>query len=228
MEEGVGYRYKEVSRTEEINDQEMKSCVHVQAREGDWQICTEDSIGDNKIIRKASLECFEDSIFMDFVVRMRFKKIFFDHAEIAGKKIVHEQKNVYHQFPVKNAHLIGSSFSVDINILDASCGEKFKPHLYVRDHGDEWVVHARMIPVTSDKDVLKLCSRYFSTSPLPQMVASPVLAFPAVKNYLWYRGEHSPYRSKLGRFFNLNAFPMVRLKKGEKLFWSVEIKINGQ
>ncbi|MGZ3790411.1 MAG: hypothetical protein ACXVLQ_17900, partial [Bacteriovorax sp.] len=225
LEKNIGYRYKIINQTFEEGEDFFKTSQDVEMKEGHWQLETEDSIVGRKIRRVATLRCLEDSIFMDFVVRFRFKASLFPTAKIQEKEIQHERSNVYHQYPVKLASLYGSGKEITIQVIDAECSEKLVPYLYVRDHQEEWVVHARMLPNCSDKTVIKLCSKYFRTSPLPIWLSSSLLKISKLKEYLWYRSEHSPYTNKIARIFSLNAFPMVILKKGTVLKWVVEVEI---
>ena len=228
MEEGIGYRFTVLDKKISVSNDRLTSFFHVKMREGEWILETADIIVGNSISRTAKLKCITDSIFMDFVVRFRFKKYFFSSGEIANKKIKHTSSNVYHQFEVTHASLVGDALSVDVKIVEAKTNNKFTPCLYIRDHQDEWVVHARMIPIGADKEVIKLCSRYFKTSPLPNFLTKVILSSKKIKNYLWYHSEHSPYKSRLANFFSPNAFPMIKLYAGQEIEWKVEIQINEQ
>jgi hypothetical protein len=100
-----------------------------------------------------------------------------------------------------------------------------KGHVYLRDGEDAWVLHVRMLPVAWDKAVIKLCSRWFGTRPLPQWASALLLRVPRVKDALWYRGERRPWRNRIACIFSPNAYPMVRIKKGEVLHWDVVCRI---
>lgn len=226
LEKGVGYRHVIKDYKESITENIFNSTSHVQMKEGEWILTVRDEIVDNKIIRKAKLLCLDDSYFMDFVVRFRFKREFFDKAMIAGKIINHDKRNIYHQYPVKEATLSGEKFEVKLKVKSAECLGKFTPNLYVRDQVNEWVVHARMIPRSEDKIVIKLCSRYFKTSPLPEIVTRWIFKIKGIKEYLWYRGEHSPYKNAIAKFFSPNAFPFVFLKKGQEISWELELEVD--
>lgn len=225
MEKNIGYRYQELAFTRDLSDAKYTTSQHIKMKEGEWKLSTTDEIIDHSVIRTAELVCVEDSILMDFVVRFRFKKKYFNQAMIADQKIPHTMSNVYHQYVTNEATLEGENLKLTVNIIGSETSGRFTPHLYVRDHQDEWVVHARMIPNSSDKDVIKLCSKYFATSPLPNIMTKSFLSFSNVKDYLWYHSEHSPYKNRLMKFFSPNAFPMIRLKKGQSLKWRVGVKI---
>jgi hypothetical protein len=226
LEEGIGYRYHVIEEKFNAGEKEYTSLSHVKMREGEWKLNTKDELEGNKIIRTAELLCVEDSIFMDFVVRFRFKKEHFNEAQINGKKIIHTKSNVYHQYEVDKAQLTGADYQVNVRTTYSDCAGKFRPHLYVRDHQDEWVIHARMIPNSSHKNVIKLCSRYFKTMPLPQFITNFILLSDKLKSYLWYRSEHLPYKNRIMKFFSPNAFPMIKLQKGQSLKWRVEVEID--
>ncbi len=120
---------------------------------------------------------------------------------------------------------MGSRFHLKISIQDFYCPSRMKPYMYVRDHEDEWVVHLRMLPVVYDKVVIKLCNNWYKTKPIPQMIASVLLASKFIKKYLWYHNERLPYNNRLLKIVNPNAFPMVKLDKGDKLKWSTKMEI---
>lgn len=223
QEKGIGYRYTLINQSSEVGEKFYRTSQEIKMQEGHWILDTEDIIIGNKVRRTATLKCVEDSTFMDFVIRFRFKSSFFKQAKINDKTYKHVGSNIYHQHIAKSAELAGPNIGTTVKIIEFNCAEKFIPHMYVRDHLDEWVVHARMIPKINDKVVIKLCSKYFKTSPLPLWLSNTILAIPTVKERLWYRSEHSPYKNKIAKVFSPNAFPMVVLKKGESLKWVVEV-----
>jgi len=230
MEKGIGYRYEVLNEKTEATTNLYKTCIHIKMKEGEWILNTSDEIIGNKIVRTAELLCMEDSWFMDFVVRFRFSKSFYSQAFINNKKIIHQSSNIYYQFKTDEARLESdnnnnnnnNNNNVLIKTRETDCAFKMTPYLYVRDHKDEWVVHARMLPNVEDKGVIKLCSHYFKTLPLPEKLTKHLLRIPCLKKYLHYRNEHTPYKSKVMKFFSPNAFSLVLLKKGERLFWKVE------
>lgn len=227
MEKNVGYRYEVKEECFKQEENLYTSFQHIKMKEGEWTLETSDEFINNYVIRTAELTCLEDSYFMDFVVRFRFKKNFLSSAFIAGQEIKHTASNIYHQHLVNQVSLEGEELKVSLQILDYECLGKFQPHLYVRDHNDEWVVHARMMPSCEDKNIIKLCSQYFKTSPLPDGITKILLKSKGLKDYLWYHSEHSPYISKIAKVFSPNAFPLVKLSKGQKLRWKVGVVIDG-
>lgn len=227
MENGIGYRYEVLSQEISTTDKKLSAKFQIKMREGLWILETSDEILDNRVLRTAKLTCLEDSLFMDFVVRFRFKRECFEQGLIGQETITHSASNIYHQHSVSEATLKGKDLEVTVNLIEAECLGKFKPQLYIRDHQDEWVIHARMMPIVDDKSIIKLCSKYFKTSPLPQAVTWLLLKLPSVKTYLWYHAEHTPYVNRLAKIFSPNAFPLVRLKKGQTIYWKVEMRIDG-
>jgi len=225
LEKGVGYRYSLLGESIEKQEKVLTQHLDIQFKEGRFSLVHKDQLDDKVIIRESDLIARSDSVFMDFVQRYRFKKEFFEYALIAGQKIVHTNSNVYHQFPVKEVVLKGTDLTIRISIDKVETANKFTPTMYVRDRGDEWIVHVRMIPSNDEFMVIKLCSRYFKTSPLPQWLTSAILFFPTIRNALRYRTERSPYKSRLMNFFAPNAFPMVRLKCGERLSWKSKLEV---
>ena len=226
LEKGVGYRHKRIKENHKELEGDSRFVTQVEMPDGVWLLTIEDSIKSEKVIvRTAYLEALEDTLLMDFVMRFRFKKKYFESAEIAGNMLVHRASDVYHQYPVRSAQLNGSKFSVNIIIENSIDSEVMSPNLYVRDHADEWVVHARMIPLKIEKVVVKICNSWAKTRALPDSISRPILGIPGVRNFLWYRNERKPYPRILKRLFNPNAFPMAKLTKGDTLFWRVKMEI---
>jgi hypothetical protein len=227
LEEGIGWRYKILEETYSSDDKRYEANIITKMKEGKWQLSIKDEIKDaNQVIRMVEAECLEDTIFMDFVMRFRFKKEPIEYALISGQKIVHKDTNVYYQHPVNNVFLKGKEFDVNVDIIDSSVPSKMKPVMYVRDNKGEWVVHVRMLPEAFDKEVIKICTRWAATRPLPQIISKQLLKLTSLKEFLWYRGEFSPNNNTLLlKAFNPSAFPMVRVKKGTKLMWKVKVEI---
>ncbi|EKN66455.1 hypothetical protein BABA_15137 [Neobacillus bataviensis LMG 21833] len=227
LEEGIGWRYNIVKREINYDNKKFAANIENQMKEGKWKLKIDDKIMDNhSIVRFVEAECLEDTIFMDFVMRFRFKKEFIDYAIIAEKKIKHNNSNIYYQYPVNNVFLKGSKFNVNVDILESKVPSAMKPVMYVRDNNGEWVVHVRMLPLRTDKEVIKICTKWAATRPLPQLISKNLLKFSRLRNFLWYRGEFSPINNNiLLKLFNPSAFPMVKVKKGTKLMWKVRVEI---
>jgi hypothetical protein len=226
LERGVGYRYAVLS--EEIASDSTHHSVRMSVKmtQGKWDLLVNESIVDETtIVRNADVRCVNDSYFMDFVMRFRFRKDVFDRAEIAGETILHRDSNTYYQFPVRSAILLGQAMRVELSVINAVIPSKMELFTYVRDQKDEWIVHMRMLPRVWDEEVIKLCNRWCQTRPLLDSLSNIALKSNAIRKALWYRGEQNPFRSRLMRFINPNAFPLVRLPAGEHCSLSSQVKI---
>ena len=162
---------------------------------------------------------------MDFVMRFRFKKAYFPSATINGRTYQHANTNLYYQYPVREARLGGGEYCVKVTVEDVQCPKAFFPQMYVRDHDDEWVVHARMVPVSWEKEVVKLCNPWAKTRPLPQFLSKALLSVPFIKKQLWYRGERKPFTDPFLKRINPLACPIVKLNQGEELLWKVKVDL---
>ncbi|MBI3774795.1 MAG: hypothetical protein HY273_04450 [Gammaproteobacteria bacterium] len=226
LEKPIGYRH--VREVEHFHADAHRSQTETTVRmpEGYWALRLDDRIENARTLRRrASLTSLDDTVLMDFVMRFRFRKEFFPSAEIAGQTLRHRASDVYHQYPVRTARLNGTDFSVYIEVEEANNDGVLEPNLYVRDHANEWVVHARMVPRKIHKEVIKICNGWAGTRALPSWANSAVLAMPGVRSLLWYRNERRPYPRIVRRLFNPNAFPMALLAKGRTLEWQVRMDI---
>lgn len=226
LERHIGYRHSR-EREEYIADEKSsRAKILCSMPEGGWQLDLDDRLeAGNAVVRTASLVSLEDTILMDFVMRFRFRKDMFQSAEIAGLMLIHGASDVYHQYPVRTARLNGKNFSICIEVEEASCAGVMAPNLYVRDHANEWVIHARMVPMQVHKEVIKICNKWAGTRPLPSWAASAMLRVPGLHKFLSYRNERKPYPRIVRRLFNPNAFPMAILPKGNSLFWKVRMTV---
>lgn len=226
LEEGIGWRVKKLFEEYNFDEYNYKAHLITKMKEGMWELFVDDTIVENTVIRKAQLITLEDSIFMDFVVRFRFKKEFIEFAEIAGKRLYHNDSNIYYQYPVDNVYLQGKGFGIVISVIDKVVPEKMEPTMYVRDSKDEWVIHARMIPKNWDKEVIKICTKWAGTRSLPQFISKPLLSFKSIRKSLWYRGEKAPYKSRIiQKLLNPSAFGMVFIPKNTKIMWYLKLEI---
>jgi hypothetical protein len=226
LEKDIGWRYTKILEEYKSSETQNKAHLITKMQEGKWELFVDDEFQENTIIRKVEATTLEDSYFMDFVLRYRFKKEFIEYAEINNKKYFHQNTNIYYQFPVNKVFLKGKGFDIKLTIIDSIVPNKMKPVMYVRDNRDEWVVHVRMIPKKWDKEVIKICTGWAGTRPLPQKIAKTLLKWKWLKKQLWYRGERKPYSCRLFRkFINPCAFGMVKVKKDSKLMWKVKLEI---
>lgn len=226
LEEGIGWRSKTLEQRYDYDEHRYRADLTVQMKEGRWALRVEDEIAGDCVDRRVEALTLEESVFMDFVLRFRFKKAMIEYAEIAGKQYRHEGTNIYRQYPVDEVFLKGKGFDITLSILDREVPESMQPVMYVRDYKDEWVVHARMIPRRADKEVIKICTAWAGTRPLPQWISRPLLAWKTLKEALWYRGERQPFKNRfVRRFLNPAAFAMVRVPKNSRLMWHVRMRI---
>jgi len=228
LEEGYGWRYNLVSKNYKFTNKHYDEKLIVDMKEGKWKLNVHDIINNNRnIVRFVRADCLEDTIFMDFVMRFRFKKQVIEYALISDKKILHKNSNIYHQYQVDQVFLEGEKYKINIEILDSFLPENMKSYIYVRDSKDEWVVHIRMLPKRYHKKVIKICKGWAKTRPLPQSLSNLLLKSKKIKNFLWYRGENRPKNNNIFlKLFNPSAFPMAKVKKGTKLMWKVRMNID--
>ena len=226
LEDGFGYRYELLEHQESTGPSFRKIFQVVRMREGLVSVAlTETLTGPRKFCSTCTLTCLENTTLMDFVLRYRFLASRFPRGYIAGRALSFVGSNVYHQYSVDSAAIGNSEYSIRVEVVDSTVPSSMKGHMYLRDSDDTWVLHVRMLPVAWNKEVIKLCSRWFGTRPLPQWVSAPLLRTPRVKEALWYRGERHPWRNRVACIFSPNAFPMARLRKNEILRWETACRI---
>ena len=225
LEDGFGYRYQVCDSRQEVGPKRLMNIKQVKMAEGKWVLKTLDTLRAGSINRRYEMKLLEESILMDFVVRFRIRKNHVRRALIDGNIIEHVNSNIYHQYPVSEVILEGHKYNFVFKIIEAVVPEGMSPLMYVRDSGDEWVVHARMLPHRTDKRVIKLCNEFFKTRPLPQFVTRLLLKSPKVAEILYYRGERGGFRTKILNLLNPNAFDMIRLPMNTKLLWDIDFSI---
>lgn len=228
LEDGNGLRYNLLSKDNNFTDKFYSENLVVEMKEGKWKLDISDSIDSNKkIIRYVNAECLEDTIFMDFVMRFRFKKNIIQQAIIFDKEISHNNTNIYYQYPVNKVLLKGKRYEINIKVIDSLVPKNMNPYIYVRDNKDEWVVHIRMLPNEYYKNVIKICTGWAKTRPLPQFISNLLLKYDRLKDFLWYRGENKPQNTNIFlKLFNPSAFPMAKVDRGTRLMWKVRMNIN--
>ena len=223
LERSVGYRYERTHEKIEGFENKQQVELDVQMCQGEFRLSIYDELKLDQVLREVSLETLKETRLMDFVMRFRFKKEFFPRAHIVGQSFEHKNTNIYHQYVTSEASLSGPLGKIKIEVLDAYVPQTMTQHLYVRDRGDEWIIHVRMLPHSWDRETIKLCNSFFKTRPLPQFFSRLILSFDSLRSALWYRGERSPYIGKFLRWLNPNAFPMCSFPKGEKLSFKVQM-----
>ncbi len=227
LEKNIGWRYRILSEKYKYSSKLYSAYIMVEMKEGLWELFIDDKIIGKQIIRKVRANILEDSMFMDFVIRFRFKKDFIKNAEIANNIFYHKNSNIYHQFQEKKVILTSNIGTIKISLIDSIIPSKMAHYVYVCDTSDEWVVHFRLLPIISDKEVIKICTNWAKTRPIPQSLSRLLLKNNKLKDSLWYRPERVPYRNKLvRRFLNISAYGMVELRKSSELMMAVQMDIN--
>lgn len=217
-QETGGFRNKILKKEVNVSASLNQSRYEVEMAEGKWDLEIDEKIEGQKIFRRHRITLLEDSFLMDYVSRFRFKKKYFNTAVIGGREIKHRKTNLYHQYPVKEALLCGDQFEAKIKVNSSLNTDKFRQYLYVRDYEDVWVVHARLLPDNWDKEVIKICRKWYNKA-IPQKISDLLLKSKQIRNYLWYRGETREPN------FPVNAFPMVKLSAGTIIELSTEAEL---
>lgn len=227
LEEGVGYRYSVLEEQESQDGFSHEVTKTIRMKEGVVRLELSEWLESPTDFRRScKLTCLEDTILMDFVLRYRFLSSSFQKGYIANKKLVFKNTRIYHQYPVETARLSNPEYSVSVSVENKIIPRTMGGFMYLRDGDGCWVLHVRMLPIKGDKEVIKLCSKWFKTKPLPSWISAPALRIPGLKKAIWYRGERKPYKNRLVRIFSPNAYPMVKLMKGEILLWEASCKIH--
>lgn len=225
LEEG-GWRSIRKEVTIQKEAKKLKGSMKVELSEGMFKLNFSDSVENNSIIRIASLVAIQDSWLLDFVLRFRFKKKYFHSAIIANQTIKHSNSNIYHQFPTNRVNLIGDKNTLQVNLTESKHPSNFSPFMYVRDSGDEWIVHCRLLPSSPKKVILKLNVPWYNRA-LPDSASHYILYSNRLKQSLMYRGERRRFSKVniIGRFFKPSAYPMVRMDKFDTLKLSTTFHI---
>ncbi len=226
LEDGVGYRYELLEEQATTRGDGRDLLQIVRLREGMVRLELAERLeGPRAFRRTCTLTCLEDTTLMDFVLRYRFLASWFPRGYIAGRALPYAESRVHYQYPVEEASVGNDRFSVRVVAVGATVPARMRAHVYLRDGDGAWTLHLRMLPGSWDREVIKLCSRWFGTRSLPRIVSAPLLAVPLFREALWYRGERRPWRGRLARVFSPSAYPMARLGKGETLRWDAVCRI---
>ena len=220
-QETKGNRCSEAQYMFENDERKNTGKIEVKMQEWSWKLDIEETISENKIIRKHVLITQENSYFFDYVQRYRFDKNYFYLWKIDGKEIKHTNTNIYYQYKAQQIELLGDHIKVIIDVLGATTSEVFEPYMYIRDYKDEWVVHVRLWPKKRHKEVLKLCTFWYNKA-IPQVLADFFLSFSCIKKYTWVRWEVRPYTRPMS-LLSPCSYPEVLLQKWEILFLESQI-----
>ncbi len=208
--ENGGYDYSYDILTKSNNGDELKYSGLYNFNDGQFKLCLEEEIIENKIIRNHNLIAVKDSYFMDFVTRFQFNKDIFPYAKIHNQTYKHENLYINYQYETEEVELFGKEFSVKIKVLDVKKVNNFKQTIYIRGNEDNWVVHVRLFPSKHDKEIVKLVRYTKKARPLPDSLSSMILRSKLSK-YLWYNGERSNFK------LPINAFGLVKVNTNEML-----------
>ncbi len=226
LEDGYGYRYELLEQGELSEGSRHEVVQVIRMREGLVRLELKEWLeGPRDFRRSCRVTCLEATVLMDFVLRFRFDASGFPLGLIADRILPYAGSGIHHQYPVDSAAVGNDRFSIRIAVVDKAVPSPMRAYVYLRDGEGAWVLHLRMLPVHWDKEVVKLCSKWFGTRPLPQCVSRPLLKVPGVRESLWYRGERRPYRNRIACVFSPNAYPMARMAKGDILRWDASCRV---
>lgn len=164
----------------------------------------------------AQFTALDHAPLQDAVLRMVFDKHSIAHGAIAGKTYRHRNSDTYRLYPIHKARdvrLFGTDGHKIIITLDACDGVgRFAPYLYLRDRGDHWIVHARLLPTNPvDQVWLRWANRFFTLS-APDPVARALWDMPGGQKLLWR------LRERLGRHCpEIQAVPLNTVLAGQTL-----------
>ncbi|WP_417812147.1 hypothetical protein [Thalassospira alkalitolerans] len=182
--------------------------------EGHWHLRYQTTRQSHNTIRiRAKLTAITDGILQDAVIRLVFNKSAIIAGEIAGQRYRHTDSDRYRLHPVTTAKLRGENGTTITVTLDKVDGAgRFAPYLYLRDRGDCWIIHARLLPVDPvDHIWLRWANRFF-TSAAPDWLARLIWNCHGGKRLLWR------LRERLGRHCpEIQAVPLNRLRAGQVL-----------
>lgn len=225
LEEGVGWRSKVLSLTHTLSPDRHDVRATVELRSGCVELHLAEWPEGGVIRRECRLVCLTDCELFDFVLRFQFSADCLHEAYINGATLQHWPDEVYHQHAVDRAGVGNSFFSAWVEVVGSAAPGCMMPTMYVRGTHGGWVLHARMVPRTWEREVVRLCSSYFGTRPLPESLGRWLLAVPVARRHLWLRGERRPYRNRLAKIFSPSAYPIVQLREGTALAWSTRFTI---
>lgn len=215
-----GCRQKIVKKDSRISKNSISIIIEARLPHSHWELNIDESIRDKSITRINRLTCLEDCQFNDFVSRFRFKKEFVKSIEIANKKLIHKDSNIYNQYPVKKVVVnLVSGKKIEIKIKSYKTIQGLEPVIYARDSGNEWVIHARLFPKDPKIKQIKILRQWYNRA-IPQWISNILLKIKPIYNFLWYRGERKGY-------FPIGAYGLVKGKKGDILELKMEMS-NGE
>ncbi|MCC9624019.1 hypothetical protein LPB41_20250 [Thalassospira sp. MA62] len=167
----------------------------------------------NAIRVLAQFTALDDVALQDAVVRFVFTQNGIDHADIAHQKFRHVNSDKYRLFAVSHATLVGQMGErITVTLDHASTAGRFRPMMYVRDRDDQWIIHARLLPIDPVDHVwLRWANRFFTLS-APGGLAKAIWSVGFLRKFLWR------LRERMGRHCpEIQAVPLNILERGQSL-----------
>jgi len=215
-------RCKENKYISAVSNNSLTNKINVTMREWSRNLSIYEELLPNSLIREHTLKTNEDTYIFDYVQRYVFDKNEFHKAFIAWKNLTHTNSNIYYQYQTNLVTLHSSTYSLNISLLNYKW-EQFVPHMYVRDTGEEWIVHVRLMPKKRDKEVIKLCTFWYNKS-IPQWISNILLKHKWIRNFLWLKWEKKPWKTPFW-IIAPNAYPQVLVKKWTILHFKSKLTV---
>jgi len=204
--------------TRETNTESSKSNSKYDLKMGrsELEISTSDSINGMSITRTQELTMKSSGLIADFVTRYKFSKASFPKARIAGNEYQHRDSRLNYMFPVETAQLVGDEWTVDVSCNQTDGAGSMGVNMYVSDQRENWVIHIRQLPITPDREVVRLCKNWYDSQPLPNWMSATLIRIPWFKRRFWYGAESQKPRH-IWHYFNPGVFPYASLNTGDRL-----------
>lgn len=171
----------------------------------------------NSIVMKAIFTACEDIALQDAVIRTVFDKATIRQGIIANQTVLHTDSDKYRLHKTDHAKLVSrNGTTVTLRLTQSNGADRFEPYLYLRDRGNHWIIHARMLPIEPvDQVWLRWANRFFTAS-APDAIARLLWRFRPTRKLLWR------LRERLGRGCpEIQAVPLNVLKSGQSLSMEV-------
>lgn len=220
---GNGQFITQETIVETQTDTSFFSLRNIQLTNGTGVLTIEEQVTSQGIVRTHAFEAQTETLLLDFVSRFVFPKEWFERAIIHGQTIIHEDQNIYYQFPLEaendQIRFEGKEGDVLIHVLKHDAPVSFVPHIYVRDEPGYWVAHIRFLPC-SDKVIVTKLNYSFYNKAIPAIWNRLLLAC-GMKRALLYRGEKKQswtlLKKQWYRLLPLTSYRLGRLRTGEKI-----------
>ncbi len=171
----------------------------------------------NTVGLKLRIQALDEILLQDAVIRLVFDKAAIKYGRIADKTVHHTNSDKYRLYPTNKVTLIGKDgVTIYVTLDHADGAGRFDPYMYLRDRGDHWIIHARMLPSAPvDQVWLRWANRFFTLS-APGWFSALLWRMPVFKKLLWR------LRERMGRHCpEIQAVPLNRLKAGQSLSMEV-------